>query len=482
MPETHAAALLADARTRHITDMTLSVFGDTERLIKIAAKRSGTCVAQAQGWQFEQLEVVKFNLDALRKGSTLKAATTDSLGMTNHETADVVIKEGKRKIKAFQLKSCSKSSATAHELSNPKYGKVGLVGPSEQQDEVQRLYKTRIKTGTLKAGDYESASNRLHKGIEADNVSSGGTTYGESVEATSVESAKKMAAGFNRKAMLSEAHQAGMEAGAIGGALAGGVSGAAGFLRLVQGEAEPGEIVAQVAIDAAKGYTMSYASAALSKAATHAVREGFEAMGGAALGKAVSARFVKSNAHVALAAGVVQCGRSLVRYMNGDINEEELLSEVSHTAMTGASAFYYGALGQVVIPIPVVGALIGSTVGYFVGNMLHQSGLISLGETAVAKIARERKERVEAMCLTSIPLMRAHRLELESLIEKHFATRQHHLLSAFDSLEAAMVDWDGNRFLTSLAKLNKEFDASLPFGSQKEFDAMMANDKQTFVL
>ncbi|BDT59691.1 hypothetical protein MasN3_31850 [Massilia varians] len=481
-PEALAATLLADARTRQISKMTLGVFSDTERLVKVAQQRAGTCAAQAQGWQFEQLEVIKFNLDALGKRSTLKAATTDSLGMTNHETADIVIMEGKRKLKEFQLKSCEAASETAYKLSDPKYQGVGLVGPSDQKETVERLYKARIKTGTLKAGDYESASNRLHTGIEADNVTSGGTNYHEAVEATGVDAARKIATDFNRRAMLSEAHQAGMEAGAVGGALAGGVSGVAGLVRLARGNAEPGEILAQVAIDAAKGYTMSYASGALSKAATHAVREGFTSLGGPEIGKAVSARFVKSNAHVALAAGIVQSGRSLARYLNGDIDEDELLSEVSHTAMTGASAFYYGALGQVMIPVPVVGALIGSTVGYFVGNMLHQSGLISLGETAVVKVARERKERVEAMCLTAIPLMRAHRLEFDALIEEHFATRRRHLLSAFDALESAMVDWDGDRFLASLTALNEEFDASLPFGSQEEFDDMMGDPTRAFVL
>jgi len=482
MPVLHAASLLADARTRQITDMTAGVLGDANRLASIAAQRSGTCVAQAQGWQFEQLEVVKFNLDALKKGSRLRAATTDSLGMTNHETADVVIREGRRKLKAFQLKSCIRPGATAHALADPKYGKVGLVGPAEQTAEVERLYRARIQTGTLKAGAYDSACKRLRSGVGASNVASGGTRYDEAVEACKPARARAMGAAFGREAMLSEAHQAGLEGGAIGAGLAGGASAVAGLIRLARGEAEPGEIVTQVAIDAAKGYTLSYASAALSKSATHAVRAGFTSVGGSGLGTAVSARFVKSNAHVALAAGIVQCGKSLVSYLKGDIDEEALLSEVSHTAMTGAAAFYYGALGQALVPIPVLGALVGSTVGYFVGNMLHQSGLIGLGETARVKVARERKERIEAMCLTAIPLMRAHRMELESLIEEHSAGRRRRLMSAFDALESASVDWDGDDFLASLAKVNKEFGASLPFASLDEFDSMMNDDSKVFVL
>lgn len=480
--EVHAAVLVADVRTRHITERTLGVIGDAQRLSRIAAQRARMSAEQAQGWQFEELEVIKFNLDALRKNSALKAATTDSLGMTNHETADVVIHKGKQQLKQFQLKSGSKASASGFMLADAKYRDVGLVGPKDQELRIRELYAARSKTGSLKAADYHSASERLQTGVNAENVTSGGTRYAEALDATTVEGARKMAGSFNRKAMLSEAHQSGLEAGNIGGAIAGGISGVAGLVRLARGEAEPGEIMAQVAIDAAKGYAASYASAAISKASTHAIREGFTRMGGVKLGEAASASFVKSNAHVALAAGIVQSGKSLARYMNGEIDDAELLSEISHTAMTGASAFYYGALGQLVIPVPVLGAFIGSTVGYFVGNMLHQSGLISLGETAAVKIARERKERIEAMCLTAIPLMRAHRLELDQLVQEHFAGRRKQLCGAFDGLESALVDWDGGGFLASLEQVNQVFATALPFKNQEEFDAMMLDDATTFVL
>jgi|GEM_PF-1203688 len=480
--EVHAAVLMADERTRHITERTLGVMGDAQQLTKIAVQRARMSAEQAQGWQFEQLEVIKFNLDALRKNSALTAATTDSLGMTNHETADVVIRKGKQQLKQFQLKSGSKASASGFMLADAKYSGVDLVGPKDQERKIRALYDARIKSGTLKAADYQSAGERLHTGVNAENVASGGTSYAEALDATTLDGAGKIAGGFKRKAMLSEAHQSGLEAGNIGGAIAGGISGVAGLVRLARGEAKPGEIMAQVAVDAAKGYAASYASAAISKASTHAIREGFTRMGGAKLGEAASASFVKSNAHVALAAGIVQSGKSLARYMNGEIDDTELLSEISHTAMTGASAFYYGALGQLVIPVPVLGAFIGSTVGYFVGNMLHQSGLISLGETAAVKIARERKERVEAMCLTAIPLMRAHRLELDQLIQEHFAGRHKQLCGAFDGLETALVDWDGDGLLASLEQVNQVFAASLPFKNQDEFDAMMLDDTETFVL
>lgn len=472
--EQYASALVSDHKTQHITEKTAYLILNTERLKKIAQQRSGMAPDKAQGWLFEQLEVTKFNLNSLKQSSDLTATTTDSLGRINDETVDVIITRGKNHIKNFQLKSGNKASSTALMLSDPKYSDVGLVGPSDQHDKVQQLYAKRIESGTLKAEDYASAQQRLHKGIEAEGVSSGGTEYSEALKATDPKEAERLAGQFKNKGIATEMHRSGMEAGKIGATISGSVSGITGLVRLSRGEADVGEVVAQVAVDAAKGYANSYVTTAVSKGVPHLLLK-------AGMETSAANLLTKSNAHLAIAAGAVQSGKSIVKYLKGDIDGEELLTEVSHTAMTGASAFYYGALGQVVIPIPVVGAFIGSTVGYFVGNMLHQSGLISLGESAVAKVARERREHIEAMCMTAIPLMRAHRLELESLIEQHFAERRHLLTQAFDNLEDNLLEWNADGFTAQLERVNQAFGKSLPFKTLTEFDAFMADENETFV-
>lgn len=134
-----------------------------------------------------------------------------------------------------------------------------------------------------------------------------------------------------------------------------------------------------------------------------------------------------------------------------------------------------------VIPIPVVGALIGSTVGYFLGNMLHQTGLISLGEAPNVKAARQRREQIEAICLDAIPLMQANRLQMEKLVEQHFQKRASDLNLAFDRLEASLFDINDN-YYCALNDLNKVYGQSLSFTNQKEFNDFMLDDSQDFIL
>lgn len=478
----HAANLAAEKQTQHISEQTRKVLDDADLIRKISKSRSKMSAEQAQGWLLEQIEVVKFNKDALRKGSNLRAVTTDRMGMTNHEVTDVIISKGKRPIREFQLKSGKRAASTAFMLSDPKYAKVDLVGPSDQHDNIQNLYKERTKTGTLKAKDYASAQQRLHKGIEAEGISSGGTEYSEALKATDQAQADKIASKFERSCIATEMHKSGCEAGKIGAVISGGISGVSGLVYLIQGKVETEEIIAQTVVDAAKGYTTSYVTTAISKGITHITHAGISKIAGEEFAKVTTNAFTKSNAHTALAAGIVQSGKAFVHYLNGEIDHDKLLSEVSHTAITSAGAFYYGALGQAIIPIPVVGAFVGSTVGYFVGNMLHQSGLISLGEPTVVRAARERRERIEALCMTAILLMRENRLQLELLLAQHFSKRKELLIAAFDDLETSLFDWDTDKFTTGLERVNNAFGAALPFRTFNEFDEFMKDENTSFIL
>jgi hypothetical protein len=470
-----ASALVADHQTQHISDATRLIFADADSLRKIAQQRALALPEIAQGWQFEQLEVIKFNMDAFKKGADLRAATTDVLGKTNHPEVDVIIKTGRKEIESFQLKSGNRAARTAHMLAHEKYADVKLVGPSDQHDKVKELYEKRIASGTLKAGDYERARQNLRREVGVGDISSGGTTYDEALKATSVDQAEIMANSFEYKAIGIEMHRSGMEAGKLGAGVSGGVSVVTGLIRLKKGEAGPGEVVASVAIDAAKGYATSYFTTSISKAMPHVLVK-------AGASEVISSALVKSNAHLAIAAGVVQSAKSLVKYAKGEITEQELLTEISGTAITGASSFYYAALGQAVIPVPILGAFIGATVGYMVGSMLHQSGLISLGETVGVQLARERRERIEELCMVSIPLMRAHRLELQRILDQNFAARSQNLTLAFDVMEKSMLVWDCDKFSEGLERVNNAFGASLPFKTFKEFDGFMKDDSQSFVL
>jgi len=488
-----AGGYISDHLTQRSTERTFNIFNDSDQLVKIADNLKQKVSEIAQGHTFEQIEVLKFNFDALKKDSDLFAKTTDAfdkdaliaLGYKkNDPVVDIVIMQGKNKVREIQAKSYKSATesinaqAVLNNNGHSKYHSTGRLIPVEQGDEAKKVLNEKItktfrdpSTGkeTPSVKRYEDVDRNLQNKLNHDGISSEGTTRQEAISVTNAKIAKEVANEFKLKSALTDMHESGKRAGNVGALMTGGISTITGLHSMYEGDIEIGELTARVAVDSAKGYATGYVVTAMSKGATHLTTH--------FLGESVARSFARSNAPVAIAAGIVNVSKSFISYINGDIDSEKLLEEVSHTTITSTSSFYYGAVGQVAIPIPVVGALVGAGVGYFIGNMLHQSGLIALGDSRVVKEAKERRDVVQAMCLAAITEIRKNRIELESYLETYFSQRKNEFSESFSMLDDSLYNWNPDAFIVGLERINNQFGASLQFKSFVEFDDFMNSDE-----
>lgn len=466
-----AGGYLSADITQRFTERTFGIFNDANQLTQLTEKWKNVAADKVQGHIFEQLEITKFNLDALKKDSDLFAKTTASMGMP-HDKVDIVIKSGQTVVREVQAKSYQTANLSANALSKPQYDSMGKLLPVEQADDARNYLNQKIETNPdgFRAESFRDSKNNLQGRLNHEEVSSTGTTRQEAIKATNVNVAEQVANEFKLKSALTDMYESGKRAGNVGALLTGSISAATGIIySLHKGEIEVGELLSRVAVDSAKGYATGYVVTAMSKGITHSTTY--------FLGESVARSFARSNAPVAIAAGVVNASKSFVSYINGDIDGEQLLDEISHTAITSTSSFYYGALGQVAIPIPVVGALVGAGVGYFIGNMLHQSGLVALGDSRVVNEAKERRYAIQAMCLAIIPEIQKNRLELEIHLESYFSQRKNDFLTSFNILDDALYNRNPDGFVFGLEKINNQFGTSLQFKSFTEFDAFMNSDE-----
>lgn len=465
-----AGGYLSSHLTQRFTERTFNIFNDSDQLVQLAEKWKNVAADKAQGHTFEQLESIKFNFDALKKDSDLFAKTTASMGMP-HDKVDIAIKRGQTVVREVQAKSYQTANLSANALSKPQYDSMGKLLPVEQADDARNYLNQKIETNPdgFRAESFKDSKNNLQGTLNHEEVSSTGTTRQEAIEATDVNVAEQVANEFKLKSALTDMHESGKRAGNVGALVTGGISTVSGLYSLHKGEIEVGELVSRIAVDSAKGYATGYVVTAMSKGLTHTTTY--------YLGESIARTFARSNAPVAIASGVVNASKSLISYLNGEIDDERLLEEISHTAITSTSSFYYGVLGQVAIPIPVVGAMVGAGVGYFIGNMLHQSGLIALGDSKVVKEAKERHRAVQVMCLAAIPEIQKNRLELENYLESYFSQRKNEFLGSFSMLDNSLCSWNPDDFVSGLELINNQFGTSLQFKSFAEFDDFMRSDE-----
>ena len=97
------SAIAATDAVRPLTEATISVFSDSEKLRKVLENYSKVDPSILQGRALEFLEVLKFNRAAAEAGSTLRASATHF--SDSHSPADVLIRDGSAVIKEVQAKS-----------------------------------------------------------------------------------------------------------------------------------------------------------------------------------------------------------------------------------------------------------------------------------------------------------------------------------------------------------------------------------------
>lgn len=188
---------------------------------------------------------------------------------------------------------------------------------------------------------------------------------------------------------------------------------------------------------------------------------------------AIKGKPVKS---IPVAGYIVDSGMAFADYLAGKIDGAALKRRLAEGAIANTSAFYYSALGQAFIPVPVLGALVGGVVGYWVGSILSQSAYISLTESAAVKAARERREKVEKFVERAIPIIQESRHRLAELIDRYLYEQKRYFDQALKVIDNALNSRDVSRFEAGLKRLGALFDENLRFASFDDFNTDMLSE------
>lgn len=450
--------------TQKLTEHATRTINDGNRLIQIAEQWKNCEPEITQGRMFEQLEVMKFNQDSLGKGANFHAVTTDSLG-DPHAAADILIRKGNKVVDEVQAKSYQSAAKSLFAQKDTKYEGMQRLVPLDQEEKARELGTIRGDSGSIYAEEYQETTGKLTGKLKHEDVSSAGTTRQEAIDAADINNAAKIAQENEKETILREMHYSGLEAAKVSGGISFGVSGAANLYKYFIGDISGKEAITDTVIDTAAGAAVGYATTALSKG----------------IGRSCTV-LTKSNAHVAIASGVIQSSKSVIKFLKGDIDSKTLFNDISHTAVTGATSFYAAALGQLAIPIPFVGAFVGSSVGYLVGHMLYQTGLVSLGECARVQIARERRIAIEKMCMDAILRIQKHRFEVENFLNEYFREREITLANAFLGMDNALLSDNHENFMQNLSNISHVYAFDITFKTFDEFDSAMQDEDFVFKL
>ncbi|WRF57137.1 hypothetical protein FOG19_03805 [Helicobacter pylori] len=234
------------------------------------------------------------------------------------------------------------------------------------------------------------------------------------------------------KDVTSISHQAGMKAAQTGVLIGGGVSLVTNVYECIANGKDPIKAIKHTAIATLKGGALSYGSAFASSS-----------LGGLMQSSAnkIIQSLGKGSAPVMIVGACVANATVLTRYFSGKIDGTELCKQLVKANTTLVSSGAMAVAGQALIPIPVVGALIGGFVGTVMSKTFYGVSLTTFKE---AKLAHQRRIEIEKECREIIKHLEMYQNQFNEVFEKYFHETTKFFNQSFNELERALYAGDAD--------------------------------------
>lgn len=440
-------------------------------------------IHQQAGFSAEVKDVARTNAESIIKGGSTRKIRTDDLGRVNDPLYDTVSINANGDIidgTGAQMKFLGASekdptgvgdaARALTKLQSKKFEKylehdAKIDVPSNQYDKIMQEAERKIEKLSEQLENQKDAGNtaqvekiqenidkleKIKKNLRKSSVSSDEAVFARLHPglSTAIDVAKV-------------SHRAGVQTAETAAIIGGSVSIVKNLVAVCKGETEPGEAVINVAKDtastAAVGYGTGFAGAAIKGAMENSKSEYLRTLS-------------KTNVAGTLVAVSVSATKTLTRYFKGEIDGVECLETLGEQGTGMVSSAMFSVIGQMVIPIPVVGGMIGGMVGYALSSATYGILTQSLKE---AKLAHEERAQIEKACEEHIKMIREYRADMEKLINEYLSESMDIFREAFSDMKNALAIGDVDWFIESANTITESFGGEASFSNMDEFNTKM---------
>lgn len=440
-------------------------------------------IHQQAGFSAEVKDVARTNAEHIINGDSSKKIRTDDLGSVNDPLYDTVAIDENGEIiggSGAQMKFLGASekdpahhgdaARTLEKLQSKKFEKylehdAKIDVPSDQYDKIIQEANSKIEElsnqleNQKKAGNMEQTQKlqeridkleKIKKNLRKSSVSSDEAIFA------------RMHPGLSTAMDVAKvSHRAGVQTAQSSAIIGGSVSIVKNLVSVCKGETEPEDALKNVAKDtastAALGYGTGFTGTALKGAMQNSKSQYVRTLS-------------KTNAAGTVVAVTVAATKTLTRYFQGEIDGVECLETLGEQGTGMISSAMFSVVGQAVIPIPVVGGLIGGMVGYAMSSAAYGVLMESLKEE---KIAHEQRLQIEKICEEHIKMIREYRAEIEGIIREYMIESMDIFRESFTGIKNALSIGDVDWFIKSANTITESFGGKASFSSMEDFKSKM---------
>lgn len=259
-------------------------------------------------------------------------------------------------------------------------------------------------------------------------------------------------------------HIAGMDGLKKSAITAATISSAMNIVAVIKGEKRPEDALADTAVDttkaAATGYVMTGGLTTISHTLSNSSSKFIQGL-------------AKSNVPGYIITAVIMTGNTISRYAKGEISTQDCIIELGEKGLNLATAGYSMAIGQTLIPIPIVGGAVGVLVGTLLTSSLYNSVITNLKNE---KLAHDERMYLIQQSEQLRDCERQYRMELKKYLEEYFKDFEDCFDEALSEIESCFTTGDANGVIRGTNKITGKLNGTIQYDSVESFRAFLNSD------
>ncbi len=438
---------------------------------------------QQAGFSAELIEEARRNKENIFNNNDKRSRTTDGIGKTNDMVSDLVdidkygnIIEGSgTQLKFLGVTKKGKVTVVDKLVKEESWDRYeSVVVPKDQYQAAceyadKMAKECREQAKKLKAmGNTEEAQKQLSRAKRYENARS--RIRQSKVTTEEALAARNDPKKFTVKEVATDSFAAGVQSMKSSMVIAGVIAVAQNSAAVINGEKD--------AVDAAIDSIETTADAGAVAFATGTAGTVLKAVMHTSKSDIIR-RLGTTNAPAMIVTGVVDITECLVQFAKGNLTALQLLERLGEKGVcavaSGIGATFGGTAAGALFGTGAIiaGGVAGGMASYFVCSVIYNKAIDILRD---AKIAKDRREYIEAMCADAIENMRIYQQILTEYCQKELGIKQKAFDDFFAMVDKSICKNDINGFYRSFDGLEKVFGIDTGFDSFDEFDAFMSND------
>ena len=444
-------------------------------------------IHQQAGFSAEVKEVANTNAKNIINGSTVRKIRTDDLGRVNDPIFDHVEIDKNGEIisqSGAQMKFVGASEAdpkgvdaplrALNKLQSTKFQKyleknAKIEVPSDYYEKMRTEADDKIAMLEVQykhvtdQGNAELADNIKNKIIKLKKIKT--NLRQSSVSSKDAVYARLHPKMSTAKSIAEISNQAGKTVAKNAAVIGASASIIRNVVSVVKGDKEPEEAVASVAKDTASsvavGYGTGFTGSTLKGIMQNADSEGIRSLS-------------KTNLASTVVAVAISSAKTLKSYFSGDIDGVECFEDLGEQGTGMISSGLFATIGQVAIPIPVIGGMIGGMLGYALSSASYGLLVQSLKDE---KLAHEQRIEIEKACKESVKMIQTYRNEMEQYINEYLITKMDEFHNAFTNINESLQIGDIDELIAGTNSISNALGKEVQYSNCDEFNSIMKSSE-----